>query len=56
MWPSWWTDPGGTADNRLVRRPHPIRLVGNAIVVVGLLFWIWLPLQIVKNLKGTAGD
>jgi hypothetical protein len=48
MWPSWWTDPGGNADNRLVRRPHPIRVVANAFVVVGLLFWIWLPVQIVR--------
>ena len=47
MWPSWWVDPGGTADNRLVRRPHPIRLVASAIIVVGLLFWIRLPVQIV---------
>jgi hypothetical protein len=47
MWPSRWADPGGTADNRLVRRPHPMRLVANAIIVVGLLFWIWLPVQIV---------
>jgi hypothetical protein len=46
MWPSRWTDPGGTADNRLVRRPHPMRLVANAIIGVGLLFWIWLPVQI----------
>jgi hypothetical protein len=49
MWPSWWTDPGGTADNRLVRRPHPMRLVANAIVGVGLLFWIWLPVQMVMS-------
>jgi hypothetical protein len=47
MRPSRWVDPGGTADNRLVRRPHPMRLVANAIIVVGLLFWIWLPVQIV---------
>jgi len=47
MWPSTWADPGGDADNRLVRRPHPMRLVANAIVGVGLLFWIWLPVQIV---------
>jgi hypothetical protein len=46
MWPSWWVDPGGAADNRLVRRSHPIRLVANAIVGVGLLFWVWLPVQI----------
>lgn len=47
MWPSRLVDPGGTADDRLVRRPHPIRLAANAIVVLGLLFWIWLPVQIV---------
>ena len=52
MRPSWWTDPGGTADNRLVRRPHPIRVVANAIVVVGLLFWIWLPVQVVMFVAG----
>ena len=47
MWPSHWVDPGGTADNRLVRWPHPIRLVANAIVGVGLLCWIWVPAQMV---------
>ena len=47
MWPSRWVDPGGTADNRLERKPHPIRLVANAIIGVGLLFWIWLPVQVV---------
>ena len=52
MWPSRWVDPGGTADNRLVRRPHPMRLVANAIVGVGLLFWIWLPVQIVMFVAG----
>ena len=47
MSPSRWVDPGGTADDRLERRPHPMRLVANAIVAFGLLFWIWLPVQIV---------
>jgi hypothetical protein len=47
MTPSRWVDPGGTADNRLERRPHPMRLVANAIVGFGLLFWIWLPVQVV---------
>lgn len=51
MWPSLWSDPGGDAANRLVRRPHPIRWVGNAIVGVGLLFWIWLPVQIVMFVR-----
>jgi hypothetical protein len=50
MWPSRWVDPGGTADNRLVRRPHPIRLVANGIVGVGLLFWIWSAVQMVMFL------
>lgn len=49
MWPSWWTDPGGNADNRLVRRPHPIRMVANALVGVGLLFWIGIPVQLVMS-------
>jgi hypothetical protein len=57
MWPSRWVDPGGTDDNRLVRRPHPIRLAANAIVVVGLLFWIWLPVQVVMFvLRGASTD
>lgn len=47
MWPSRWVDPGGNAANRMVRRAHPVRLVANGLVVVGLLFWIWLPVQIV---------
>jgi hypothetical protein len=50
MWPSRWVDPGGTADDRLVRRPHPVRLVANTIVLVGLLCWVWLPVQIVMFL------
>jgi hypothetical protein len=48
MRPSRWVDPGGTADDRLVRRPHPMRLVANGIIIVGLLCWIWLPVQIVQ--------
>ena len=47
MWPSRWVDPGGTADNRLLRKPHPVRLVANTLIAVGLLFWIALPIQIV---------
>ena len=48
MSPSRWVDPGGTGDNRLERKPHPMRLVASAIVGFGLLFWIWLPVQIVR--------
>ena len=47
MWPSRWVDPGGDADDRLVRKAHPMRLVANAIVGFGLLCWAWLPVQIV---------
>jgi hypothetical protein len=45
-------DPGGTADNRLERRPHPMRLVASALVVVGLLFWVFLPVQILNRRSG----
>ena len=48
MSPSRWVDPGGAADDRLERRAHPMRLAASAIIVVGLLFWIWLPVQIVR--------
>ena len=48
MSPSRWVDPGGTADNRLERKAHPMRLVANALIGFGLLFWIWLPVQIVS--------
>ena len=47
-----WVDPGGEAANGFVPKPHPIRQVTNAIVVVGLLFWVWLPVQIVKLVTG----
>ena len=52
MRPSRWVDPGGTADNRLERHAHPMRLVANAIVGFGLLFWIWLPVQVVMFVAG----
>jgi hypothetical protein len=46
MWPSRWVPPGENGPNDKGRRAHPIRLVANALVSVGLLFWIWLPVQI----------
>lgn len=49
MWPSEWHDPGGTADNRLVRQPHPIRLVANAIIGAGLLVWLWIPVRLLRG-------
>lgn len=51
MRPSRWVDPGGTADNRLVRKSHPMRLVANALVGVGLLFWLWIPVQMVTAVR-----
>jgi hypothetical protein len=30
---------------------NPIRMIANGIVSVGLLFWVWLPVQIVVFLK-----
>jgi hypothetical protein len=52
MAPSRWVDPGGTSDNRLVRRIHPLWWVTNAIVGVGLLFWIFVPVKIVTFAAG----
>ena len=48
MWPSRWVVPEGSGDTPLQRRPHPIRLIANAIVIFGLLFWVWLPVQVAK--------
>lgn len=44
-----WVDPGGTADNRLVPQAHPVRLVSHAIVISGLLIWLWIPVQLVRK-------
>ncbi len=52
MRPSRWVDPGGTADNRLVRKAHPIRLIANVLVGLGLLFLVFLPVQIVRLATG----
>lgn len=30
---------------------HPMRLVANGIVGVGLLFWVWLPIQVAIALR-----
>jgi hypothetical protein len=47
MSPTQWTDPGGNAANRLARQSHPMLLFANALVGLGLLFWIWLLVQMV---------
>jgi hypothetical protein len=56
MWSSRWVDPGGDADYRLVRKAHPARIAANVLVCVGLFFWIWLPVQIVKVLTGGSRE
>lgn len=50
MIPARWTDPGGDAPNRLVRQAHPGRLAANVFVALGLLCWVWLPVQILTSL------
>ena len=50
MRPTRWVDPGGNAANRLVRKMHPGRIAANVLIVGGLLFWMWLPVQLVTSL------
>jgi hypothetical protein len=49
MRPTRWVDPGGYAANRLVRRTHPGKIAANVLIVGGLLFWMWLPVQLVTS-------
>ena len=58
MWPSNWVDPGGDADYRFVRKTHPLWWVVHTIIGVGLLYWIWLPVQLVRVAaqRNRAGD
>ena len=54
MRPTRWVDPGGNAANRLVRKMHPGKIAANVLIVGGLLFWMWLPVQLVTSLmRGT---
>ena len=54
MRPTRWVDPGGNAANRLVRKMHPGKIVANVLIGGGLLFWMWLPVQLVTSLmRGT---
>jgi hypothetical protein len=48
MRPTRRVDPGGNAANRLVRKMDPGNIVAN--VLIGLLFWMWLPVQLVTSL------
>ncbi len=47
MRPVRWVDPGGNAANRLVRKTHPGKIAANVLIAGGLLFWLWLPVQLV---------
>lgn len=49
MKPTRWTDPGGTADNRLVRQSHPGSVAANVLIGAGLLFGMWAPVQLVMT-------
>jgi hypothetical protein len=51
MRPTRWVDPGGNAANRLVRKTHPGKIAANVLIIGGLLFWLWLPVQLVTSLK-----
>lgn len=46
MWPSRWVDPGGDADYRFVRKAPPVRLVAHGMVIVGLIYWLAVPWQL----------
>ncbi|MCC7125578.1 MAG: hypothetical protein IT178_12075 [Acidobacteria bacterium] len=54
MRPTHWVDPGGNAANRLVRNTHPGKLAANALIIGGLLFWMWLPVELVTSLARRA--
>jgi hypothetical protein len=52
MRPTHWVDPGGNAANRLIRKTHPGKLAANGLILFGLLFWMWLPVQVVTSIVG----
>lgn len=54
MRPVRWVDPGGNAADRLVRKWHPGKIVANVLIGGGLLFWLWLPVQLVSSLRRSA--
>lgn len=49
---SLWVDPGGTADNRMVRYTHPLWWIANTLVGIGLLYWLSLPVQMATLIGG----
>jgi hypothetical protein len=54
MRPTLWVDPGGNAANRLVRKTHPAKIAANVLIGGGLLFLVWLPVQLVTSVvRGT---
>lgn len=54
MRPTLWEDPGGDAANRMVRKTHPATIAARALTIGGLLFWIWLPVQLVMSFSRRA--
>lgn len=50
MRPTRWIDPGGNAANRLVRKSHPAKIAANVLIGIGLLFWVWLPVQLATSI------
>lgn len=50
MRPTNWVDPGGDAADRMVRRTHPGKIAANVLIVAGLLFWVWLPVQLAMSI------
>lgn len=49
---SYWTDPGGEADNRMVRKTHPLVWACNTIVAVGVLMLLWVPVTLARSIGG----
>ncbi len=54
MRPTRWVDPGGYAADRLVRRTHPVKIAVNVVTGGGLLYWLWLPVQLVTAIGRRA--
>lgn len=46
MRPVEWAVPEGNASVGLERRTHPVKIATSVIIGVGLLFWMWIPVQL----------
>jgi hypothetical protein len=49
MRPVEWVAPTGDASGGLARRTHPVKIVTSVIIGVGLLFWMWIPVQLAMS-------